>query len=179
MALTKRIVSGGVDGMSKHADGRHDETAMAIQRGWNAYYESRYEEAGSQFQRLLGSGTDPLDAVWGLSAVVRARGRPAEAALLIERAQRDHPGEPSLDRELGYVAYERGRFGDAAEIFAALAKSDPGSITDRRWQAASLRRGKRYHEAREKLDEAGTNEDGSPTCCTNTRMQPITSARPV
>ena len=80
--------------------------AKAIQRGWNAYYESRYEEAGSRFQRLLGSGTDPLDAVWGLSAVVRARGRPAEAALLIRRAQRDYPGEiVPPDRELGYVAY--------------------------------------------------------------------------
>src|SRR5262245_10633 len=145
--------------MSKHADGRHDETATAIQRGWNAYYESRYEEAGSQFQRLLGSGPDPLGAVWGLSAVVRAQGRPAEAAQLIERAQRDHPGEPSLYRELGYVAYEQGRFGDAAEIFAALVESDPGSIADRRWQAASLRRGKRYDEAREKLNEAGTVSD--------------------
>jgi tetratricopeptide (TPR) repeat protein len=145
--------------MSKHADGGHDETATAIQRGWNAYYESRYEEAGSQFQRLLGSGTDPLDAVWGLSAVVRARGRPAEAAQLIERAQRDHPGEPSLYRELGYVAYEQGRFGDAAQIFAELVESDPGSIADRRWQAASLRRGKRYGEAREKLDEARTISD--------------------
>jgi len=145
--------------MSKHADGRHDETATAIQRGWNAYYESRYEQAGSQFQRLLGSGTDPLGAMWGLSAVVRAQGRPAEAAQLIERAQRDHPGEPSLYRELGYVAYEQGRFGDAAEIFAALVESDPGSIADRRWQAASLRRGKRYDEAREKLNEAGTVSD--------------------
>jgi tetratricopeptide (TPR) repeat protein len=145
--------------MSKHGAGRHDETAMAIQRGWNAYYDSRYEEAGSLFQGLLGSGTDPLEAVWGLSAVLRARGRPAEAARLIKQAQGDHDGEPSLYRELGYVAYEQGRFGDAAEIFAALVKSDPDSIADRRWQAASLRRGKRYDQAREKLDEAGTISD--------------------
>jgi tetratricopeptide (TPR) repeat protein len=144
----------GVDGVSKDADCRYDETAMAIQRGWIAYNESRYEEAGSLFQGLLGSGTDPLEAVWGWSAVLRARGRPAEAADLIERARRDHPGELSLDRELGYVAYEQRRFGDAAEAFAALVERDPGSITDRRWQAASLRMGKQYDKAREKLDEA-------------------------
>jgi tetratricopeptide (TPR) repeat protein len=144
----------GVDGVSKDADCRYDETAMAIQRGWIAYNESRYEEAGSLFQGLLGSGTDPLEAVWGWSAVLRARGRPAEAADLIERARRDHPGELSLDRELGYVAYEQRRFGDAAEAFAALVERDPGSITDRRWQAASLRMGKQYDKAREKLEEA-------------------------
>jgi tetratricopeptide (TPR) repeat protein len=142
--------------MSKHGDRRNDETAVAIQRGWNAYYESRYEEAGSLFQGLLGSGTEPLEAVWGRSAVLRARGRPAEAARLIKRAQGDHHGEPSLERELGYVAYEQGHFGEAAEIFAALVKIDPASIADRIWQAASLRRGKRYDEARQKLDEAGT-----------------------
>ena len=136
--------------------GRNDETALAIQRGWNAYYESRYEEAGSQFQRLLGSGTDPLDAVWGLSAVVRARGRPAEAALLIRRAQRDHPGESSLDRELGYVAYGQRCFGQAAEIFAALVRKNPRSITDRRWQIASLRMAKEYDKAQERLDSAKT-----------------------
>ena len=134
--------------------GRNDETALAIQRGWNAYYESRYEEAGSQFRGLLGSGTDPLDAVWGLSAVVRARGRPAGAALLIKRAQRDHPGEPSLDRELGYVAYQQRHFGHAAEIFAGLLRKDPRSITDRRWQVASLRMAKEYDKAQEKLDAA-------------------------
>ncbi len=133
---------------------------MAIQRGWNAYYESHYEEAGSLFQGLLGSGTDPLEAVWGLSAVMRARGRPAEAALLIERAQQDHAGELSLDREAGYIAYEQGRFDDAAEIFAALAERDPDNhITDRRWQAASLRMMKEYELAQEKLDEARTLGD--------------------
>ena len=133
---------------------------MAIQRGWNAYYESHYEEAGSLFQGLLGSGTDPLEAVWGLSAVMRARGRPAEAALLIEWAQQDHAGELSLDREAGYIAYEQGRFDDAAEIFAALAERDPDNhITDRRWQAASLRMMKEYELAQEKLDEARTLGD--------------------
>jgi len=40
----------GVDGVSKDADCRYEKTAMAIQCGWNAYYESRYEEAGSLFQ---------------------------------------------------------------------------------------------------------------------------------
>ena len=50
--------------MSKDADCRYEKTAMAIQCVWNAYYESRYEEAGSLFQGLLGSGTDPLEAVW-------------------------------------------------------------------------------------------------------------------
>ena len=144
-----------MDGVRKDA-GRNDETALAIQRGCNAYYESRYEEAGSQFQRLLGSGTDPLDAVWGLSAVVRARGRPAEAALLIRRAQRDHPGESSLDRELGYVAYGQRCFGQAAEIFAALVRKNPRSITDRRWQIASLRMAKEYDKAQERLDSAKT-----------------------
>jgi tetratricopeptide (TPR) repeat protein len=162
---------------------------MAIQCGWTAYYESRYEEAGAQFRGLLGSGTDPLDAVWGLSAVVRSQGRPAEAALLIERAQHDHAGEPTLDRELGYVAYEQERFGDAAEIFAALVERDPGtsSITDRRWQAASLRMAKNYKQAQEKLDEARAlgehpisilNEDGLPTSSTNTRMRPMSFVPP-
>jgi tetratricopeptide (TPR) repeat protein len=127
---------------------------MAIQRGWNAYYESRYEEAGSQFHGLLGSGTDPLDAVWGLSAVLRARGRPAEAALLIKQA-RDQAGDPSLDRELGYVAFERERFEEAAKIFAALVKSDRrNGFADRRWQAASLRMAGEYKQAHEKLEEA-------------------------
>jgi hypothetical protein len=37
---------------------------MAIQCGWTAYYESCYGEAEAQFRELLGSGTDPLDAVW-------------------------------------------------------------------------------------------------------------------
>ena len=43
-------------------------------------------------------------AVWGMSAVMRAQGCPAEAAQLIQRARRDHAGEPSLDREAGYIA---------------------------------------------------------------------------
>jgi tetratricopeptide (TPR) repeat protein len=141
--------------MSRHGDFRHDETATAIQHGWNAYYDSRYEEAGSLFQGLLGSGTYPLEAVWGLSAVLRARGRPAEAARLIKLAQGHHHGEPSLERELGYVAYEQERFGRAAGIFAALVSSDPAnSLTDLRWQAASLRMVKRYEQAQEKLNEA-------------------------
>jgi tetratricopeptide (TPR) repeat protein len=153
----------GVDGVSRGAD--RAESRAAIRRGWKAYYDSRYEQAGSLFQGLLGSGTDPLEAVWGLSAVMRARGRPAEAAQLIERAQQDHPGEPSLDRELGYVAYEQECFGQAADIFAALVKSDrlgsdPANsdtaniFTDLRWLAASLRMAKKYEQAREILDEA-------------------------
>jgi len=86
---------------------------------------------------------------------MRAQGRPAEAAQLIEQARRDHAGEPSLDREAGYIAYEQRRFGDAAEIFATLAGSDPdNSIADWRWQAASLRMLKEYEQAQEKLDEA-------------------------
>ena len=91
---------------------------------------------------------------------MRAQGRPAEAAQLIQRARRDHTGEPSLDREAGYIAYEQRRFGEAAGIFAALAERDPdNSITDRRWQAASLRMVKKYEQAQEKLDEARTIGD--------------------
>jgi tetratricopeptide (TPR) repeat protein len=150
-----------VDGVSNDADRGESRAATAIQCGWTAYCESRYGQTEAQFRELLGSGTDPLDAVWGLSAVVRAQGRPAEAALLIRRAQHDRAGEPTLDRELGYVAYEQERFGDAAEIFAALVERDPGSssITDRRWQAASLRMAKNYKQALEKLDEARTIGD--------------------
>ena len=133
---------------------------MAIQRGWTAYCTSHYQEARSLFQGLLGSGTDPLEAVWGLSAVMRAQGCPAEAAQLIERARRDHVGEPSLDREAGYVAYEQRRFGEAARIFAALVERDPdNSITDRRWQAASLRMVNEYEQAQAKLDDARTIGD--------------------
>src|SRR5689334_7909758 len=133
---------------------------MAIRRGWTAYCRSRYQEARSRFEGLLGSGTDPLEAVWGLSAVMRAQGCPAEAAQLIQRARRDHASEPSLDREAGYIAYEQRRFGEAARIFAALAARDPdNSITDRRWQAASLRMVKEYEQAQEKLDEARTIGD--------------------
>jgi len=139
----------------KDAGHREDTAAVAIQRGWTAYCTSHYHEARSQFQGLLRSGTDPLEAVWGLSAVMRAQGRPAEAAQLIERARRDHAGEPSLDREAGYIAYEQRRFGDAAEIFAGLAGRDPDNgITDWRWQAASLRMVKDYEQAQQKLDEA-------------------------
>jgi tetratricopeptide (TPR) repeat protein len=142
------------------ADRREDKAAMAIRRGWTAYCRSRYQEARSRFEELLGSGTYPLEAVWGLSAVMRAQGCPAEAAQLIRRARRDHAGEPSLDREAGYIAYEQRRFGEAAKIFAALAARDAdNSITDRRWQAASLRMVKEYEQAQEKLDEARTISD--------------------
>jgi hypothetical protein len=58
------------------ADRRDDKAAMAIQRGWTAYCTSRYQEARSRFEGLLGSGTDPLEAVWGLSAVMRRDARP-------------------------------------------------------------------------------------------------------
>ena len=113
-----------------------------------------YGEAESQFERLRRSGTYPIDAVRGLSAVLRAQGRPAAAERLIGQALHDNSDNPSLRRELGYIAYNRGGLDRAAEIFGRLVEKDPYSITDRRWLAASLRQAKKYSQAQAVLDAA-------------------------
>ena len=140
------------------ADPWLDDPVGAIERGWRAYAVSKYLEAESHFERLRRSGTHPIEAVRGLSAVLRALGRPAAAERLIDQALQLHGDDPSLGRELGYAAYDRGRFDRATEIFGGLVESGDRShrcgITDRRWQAASLRRARRYQEALAVLDAA-------------------------
>jgi len=131
------------------------ERAKIVERAWEAFSASRYREAESLFRQLLrGAEAEPVDAVRGLSAIWRALGRPAEAASLVERARRYHRDDPSLRRELGYIAYDRRRYEDAAGIFAELVQEDPLSIRDRRWEVASLRRGRKYQAAAEVLDAA-------------------------
>ena len=126
-----------------------------IERAWEAFHTCRYREAESLFRQLLGgSGAGPVDAVCGLSAISRALGRPSEAEPLIGHALRYHRGDPCLHRELGYIAYDRRRFEDAAAIFAELVQEDPLSVMDRRWLVASLRRARNYREAAEVLDAA-------------------------
>ena len=140
--------------MLQDADRRQDDPARAIERGWLACSRSMYGEAESQFERLRRSGTYPIDAVRGLSAVLRAQGRPAAAERLIGQALHDNSDNPSLRRELGYIAYNRGGLDRAAEIFGRLVEKDPYSITDRRWLAASLRQAKKYSQAQAVLDAA-------------------------
>jgi tetratricopeptide (TPR) repeat protein len=131
------------------------ERAKIVERAWDAFYASRYLEADSLFRQLRrGAGAEPVDAVCGLSGICRALGRPAEAASLVERARRYHRDDPSLRRELGYIAYDQRRYQDAAGIFAELVRGDPLSIKDRRWEVASLRRGRKFQEAVEVLDAA-------------------------
>jgi tetratricopeptide (TPR) repeat protein len=131
------------------------EQAKTIERAWKACYTSRYRDAEALFRRLLcETGTEPVGAVCGLSAVLRALGRPAEAERQIEQALRYHSEDPSLHRELGYIAYDQRRFGDAAAIFAERAQEDPLNFKDLRWHAASLRRGRNHQEAARVLDAA-------------------------
>jgi tetratricopeptide (TPR) repeat protein len=59
-----------------------------------------------------------------------------------------------LRRELGYIAYDQQRYEDAAGIFAELVQEYPLSIRDRRWEIASLRRGRKYQDAAAVLDAA-------------------------
>jgi tetratricopeptide (TPR) repeat protein len=133
------------------ADSCQDDPTLIIERGWLACYTSRLGEAQAHFEELLGDGTDPIDAIWGLSAVLRAQGRPAAAARQIERALHDHIDDPSLLRERGWVAFQQRRFDAAATRFGALVKRDQFSAVDRRWQAASLRMAKKYPKAQEVL----------------------------
>jgi tetratricopeptide (TPR) repeat protein len=113
-----------------------------------------YGEAESQFEQLRRSGTHPIDVARGRSEVLRAQGRPAAAERLIDQALQDNSDDPSLRRELGYIAYDRGALDRAAEIFGELIERDPCSITDRRWLAASLRQAKKYSQAQAVLDAA-------------------------
>ena len=131
------------------------ERAKIVERAWEAFSTSRYREAESLFRQLIrGAEAEPVDAVCGLSAIRRALGCPAQAASLVEQARRYHRDDPSLCRELGYIAYDQRRYDDAAGIFAELVQEDPLSIRDRRWEVASLRRGKKYQEAAAVLDAA-------------------------
>jgi tetratricopeptide (TPR) repeat protein len=131
------------------------EQVKIIERAWKACYTSKYRDAELLFRRLLrGSETEPVGAVCGLSAVLRALGRPSEAKSQIQQALRYHSKDPSLHRELGYIAYDQRRFTDAAAIFAERVQEDPLNVKDRRWQVASLRRGRNYREAAEVLDTA-------------------------
>jgi tetratricopeptide (TPR) repeat protein len=129
------------------------ERAKVVERAWEAFYTSRYREAESLFRQLLrGAEDEPVDAVCGLSAIRRALGLLAEAASLVEQARRYHCDDPSLRRELGYIAYDQRRYEDAAGIFAELVQEYPLSIRDRRWEVASLRRGTNYPAATAVLD---------------------------
>jgi tetratricopeptide (TPR) repeat protein len=102
------------------------ERAKIVERAREAFSTSRYREAESLFRQLLrGAGAEPVDAVCGLSAIRRAWGRPAEAASLVEQARRYHRDDPSLRRELGYIAYDQRRYEDAAGIFAELVQEYP------------------------------------------------------
>jgi tetratricopeptide (TPR) repeat protein len=131
------------------------ERAEIAERAWEAFHASRYRDAESLFRRLLrGAGAEPVDAVCGLSGIRRALGFPAEATSLVEHARLYQRDDPSLRRELGYIAYDQRRYQDAAVIFAELVREDPLSIRDRRWEVASLRRGRKYQEAAEVLDAA-------------------------
>ena len=131
------------------------QRARIVEHAWEAFKRSRYREADSLFRQLLrGSEAQPKDAVCGLSEISRALGRPAEAASLVEQALRYHHDDPSLRRQLGYIAYDQRRYEDATAIFAELVQEFPLSIKDRRWQVASLRRGRNYQEAAEVLAAA-------------------------
>jgi tetratricopeptide (TPR) repeat protein len=148
-----RVLDGAPDGQ--------DDPYLDVERGWLSYEESNYGEAEGTFRRVLGEKTDPIDAVWGLSAVLRAQGRPAEAAKFVERAREDHPADPLLQREIGWVAYDQRRYEDAVRIFKDLVRKDALSIPDRRWLAASLRMAKRYREAQVVLGAAPQPDDSS------------------
>jgi tetratricopeptide (TPR) repeat protein len=141
------------------APGGQDDPYLDVERGWLSYEESKYGEAEATFRRVLDGKADPIDAAWGLSAVLRAQGRPAEAAKSVEEAQGDHPADPLLQREIGWVAYDQRRYEDAVRIFKDLVRKDELSILDRRWLAASLRMAKRYREAQVVLGEAPQPDD--------------------
>jgi tetratricopeptide (TPR) repeat protein len=144
------------------ADTRQDDPTLTIERGWLAYYTSRLGEAQALFHELLGDGTDPIDAICGLSAVLRAQGRPVAAARRLEQALQAHVHDPSLLRELGWVAFQQRHFDDAAARFGALVKWDQFNIVDRRWQAASLRMAKKYAKAQEVLATTPTTKVNDP-----------------
>jgi tetratricopeptide (TPR) repeat protein len=138
------------------------DQAAAIDSGWAACKASRFREAESWFNGLIDeSGAGPTGAVCGLSAVKRALGRPAAAKRVIERARQYRTGDPSLSRELGYIAYDRRDFEAAADIFAGLAKRHPCSVEDLRWLAASLRMAGDYHSAQDVLDDASKRMPGN------------------
>src|SRR5215471_7541422 len=131
------------------------QRARIVEHAWDAFKRSRYREADSLFRQLLsGSEAQPVEAVCGLSEISRALGRPTEAASLVDQALQYHHDDPSLRRQLGYIAYEQRGYEDAAAIFAELVQEFPLSIKDRRWQVASLRRGRNYQEAAEVLAAA-------------------------
>ena len=131
-----------------------DDPGLNVEQGWIAYEESDYGEAKSKFRQVLDGGTDPIEAIRGLAAVLRAQGRPAEAAKQVKEALADYPSDPSLHRELGWVAYTQRRYKAAVIIFRDLVHEDKFSILDRQWLAVSLRMDKRYREAQKVLKAA-------------------------
>lgn len=140
--------------MSQDTDHRVDGQARAIEEGWHACATSRYREAESRFEQLRKTSTHSIAGIVGTSAVWRAQGLPIAAEELIRQTLRVSGGDPSLRRELGYIAFERGSLDRSVEIFTELVKSDPRCIKDRRWLAAGLRQAKKYLEARKVLDDA-------------------------
>lgn len=98
-------------------------------------------EAVPFFEKAVKAEPRSVDAVLGLARAQRAAGKTDAAAATLEAAR--ELDDASLWSEAGAVAYERGRFGEAAELFDRALARDPAlpavaANRDRARKAASF-----------------------------------------
>jgi len=118
---------------------KQDHSSLKIERAWHMYDQGDFGPAEDLFRGVLTDDSNPIEAVWGLSAALRSQGRSTAAAEYVRKALQERPGDPTLDRELAWIAYDEARYENARDTFRALVARDPFNVTDRRWLATCHR----------------------------------------
>lgn len=89
------------------------------------YQRGRYEEAEAEWQSVLQSEPENLQAAIGLSRAHRSQGQLDEAEAVLKSALQRKADDPGLLAELADLSLERGRYEDAAAQAQTALKAAP------------------------------------------------------
>ncbi len=94
--------------------------------GWRLYYEKRYEEAASSFQKALDSAPHDVNALSGMGSVLLKQGHPDEGRAYFDQALSLHPDHLRSLNGRGSCLQSEGKIGEAIAVWQKAFELYPG-----------------------------------------------------
>lgn len=114
-------------------DPTYNTPEVAARNIGQAAFEAKAYDEALEWYRTAAQRNAKYSLAWlGLADVYVALGRPEEAVLQLQAAQRELPDSLAIQVAYGEACYRAGRLGDARTALEAVAHKDPAGVAGRR-----------------------------------------------
>ena len=136
------------------------DAELAFHRGVVAYGEGRFDDAKTDFERVLADDPEDTTAIHYLGLIAQAQKDPSTAIELYERALAIDPDDTDVRFDLGSAQLEAGRNTDAKETFDRVIADEPDRARAHLFAGIAAYRLGSYADAIPYLERAAELDEG-------------------